>query len=340
MMKRILIFRGGAVGDFVVTLPVFRAIRRQWPDAHVEVAAYPRVAPLLLETGLAQRFHSLDGVEAARLFGKDDAGDTAELAEAIRRSDAVISYLNDPDNVVAGNLKRAGARRLVCVPPLPPGGRPGPKPEEEFEQEDAEAAEEDEDRRSRHVTDHLLGAMEELGVDVRAEDRIPRLEVPARGRKEGGRRLRDMGIVAAAVAIHPGSGSARKNWPAEKFAELAVQLQKDGRRHPFFILGEADGKAGAILRRTAPEVPVLENVGLMELAGVLSNCSVYAGNDSGVTHLAAALGIRTIALFGPSDPDVWGPRGDNVCVVRSPRPTPESLAEIEVEKVLHATGED
>ena len=69
---------------------------------------------------------------------------------------------------------------------------------------------------------------------------------------------------------------------------------------------------------------------------MISAADGFVGNDSGITHLAAALGIPAIALFGPTDPAVWGPRGENVLVIRSRRPTTESLAEIGVEEVFSA----
>ncbi|HXN47021.1 MAG TPA: glycosyltransferase family 9 protein [Bryobacteraceae bacterium] len=110
---------------------------------------------------------------------------------------------------------------------------------------------------------------------------------------------------AAFVAIHPFSGSAKKNWPLERFSELARRLDVPVR-----------WSAG-------PEEP-LEDAerfdSLYDLACWLRSARLYIGNDSGITHLAAAVGTPVVALFGPTDPSIWAPRGDRVSVVATTHP--------------------
>ena len=77
---------------------------------------------------------------------------------------------------------------------------------------------------------------------------------------------------------------------------------------------------------------------MSELAVVLEESDVYVGNDSGITHLAAAVGIPVVALFGPSDPDMWGPRGDNVMILEARERSTESLARIDVKTVARAVA--
>jgi heptosyltransferase III len=99
------------------------------------------------------------------------------------------------------------------------------------------------------------------------------------------------------VVFHPFSGSDRKNWPMDRFLELEYQL-------------------GNVEWAVRPDGVVrFEN--LMELAKWIAGARLYVGNDSGITHLAAAAGARVIALFGPTHPDVWGPRGTRVRIVRA-----------------------
>ncbi len=116
------------------------------------------------------------------------------------------------------------------------------------------------------------------------------------------------------VAIHPFSGSARKNWPLHKFREATVTL-----RMPVEWTAGPDEEL--------PEARRFET--LKQLAGWLASASVYLGNDSGITHLAAALGVPTVALFGPTSPALWGPRGDHVHILRN-----EPIAELSVERVV------
>ncbi|MBU4200122.1 MAG: hypothetical protein KKG09_06695 [Verrucomicrobia bacterium] len=80
--------------------------------------------------------------------------------------------------------------------------------------------------------------------------------------------------------------------------------------------------------------PILKDCSLLEVASVLSQCRGYAGNDSGISHLAAAVGIPTVALFGPTDPEVWGPRGTKVSILRGRPPTTKGLARIPEDDVF------
>ncbi len=102
------------------------------------------------------------------------------------------------------------------------------------------------------------------------------------------------------IAIHPFSGSPRKNWPLENFEELARRLE---RHAPVAWCVEPDGS------------PRIDD--LYELACWLARARLYAGNDSGISHLAAAVGTPVVAWFGPTDPKVWAPRGASVTVVRN-----------------------
>lgn len=115
----------------------------------------------------------------------------------------------------------------------------------------------------------------------------------------------DPGIVErrASVVIHPFSGSLRKNWPLASFEAVARHL-------PLAV----EWTAGP--EETLTQATRFEN--LFDLARWLAGARVYLGNDSGITHLAAAIGVPVIALFGPTSPDIWAPRGGNVRVLREP----------------------
>jgi ADP-heptose:LPS heptosyltransferase len=105
------------------------------------------------------------------------------------------------------------------------------------------------------------------------------------------------------IVIHPFSGSPRKNWPLASFEEFA-------RRSPLPVEWTA-GPDEALDRAVR-----FEN--LFDLARWLAGAALYTGNDSGITHLAAAIGVPVIALFGPTSPEIWAPRGANVTVLREP----------------------
>lgn len=119
----------------------------------------------------------------------------------------------------------------------------------------------------------------------------------------------DAGDTPHDILIHPGSGGARKNWPMERFAALEERLAEAGRQVEW-CAGPAEEGLGLPAGARLVETPAV-----VSLARELAGTAVYLGNDSGATHLAAACGCRTVALFGPTDARVWAPRGDNVAVL-------------------------
>lgn len=152
----------------------------------------------------------------------------------------------------------------------------------------------------RHAADWLCEPLQDLAP----APELPLPDLPAGSMTVAGLPAGDF------VAIHPGSGSAAKNWPASHFAELASALR------PRLACVWVRGPAEASLHAPAHAIE-LRGVPLGALAGALARARLYVGNDSGVTHLAAALGTPTLALFGPTDPGLWAPRGRRVRVLQA-----------------------
>ena len=119
------------------------------------------------------------------------------------------------------------------------------------------------------------------------------------------------------AVIHPFSGSSRKNWPLERYRELAQRLEMPVR----WCAGPEEQLDQAVR---------IDN--LHELASWLSTARLYIGNDSGITHLAAGIGVPVVAIFGPTDPAVWAPRSERVRVVSG------NLNDISVDQVFEACG--
>jgi heptosyltransferase-3 len=123
------------------------------------------------------------------------------------------------------------------------------------------------------------------------------------------------GILAVppmTAALHPGSGDTRKNWPLARFKELAQKLEAAGWAVRWVLGPLEEGLALPSGAQTWREAP------LGDVSAALRACKVFVGNDSGITHLAAACGCPTVALFGHTDAAVWAPRGHAVVVLRAP----------------------
>jgi ADP-heptose:LPS heptosyltransferase len=110
-------------------------------------------------------------------------------------------------------------------------------------------------------------------------------------------------------ALHPGSGSERKNWPFERFIALSRMIKNDN-IGIVWIAGPAEYGFDF-----PPEDSIVRTDTLCTVAERLHRCTCYIGNDSGISHLAAALGCKSTVLFGPSDPVVWKPAGQSVSVI-------------------------
>ncbi|MCE9599593.1 MAG: glycosyltransferase family 9 protein [Spirochaetia bacterium] len=116
------------------------------------------------------------------------------------------------------------------------------------------------------------------------------------------------------IAVHAGAGSPRKRWPIERFMQLARVLGSEN--DIYWIVGPAD---------TAQEsLGHVVHTDIVKLAYFLETMDLFIGNDSGVTHLARALDVTTVALFGPTNPEVWSPRGAHVLHARGPDDRPDS----------------
>lgn len=126
-------------------------------------------------------------------------------------------------------------------------------------------------------------------------------------------RIRCPRVDGGFAVIHPFSGSARKCWPIERYQELAQRLEMPVR----WCAGPEDQLPDAV--RIAD---------LYELACWLATARVYIGNDSGITHLAAAVGTPVVALFGPTDPRIWAPRGPKVRIIAKPVLTGITIDEV------------
>jgi heptosyltransferase-2 len=307
-MKRILVIRGGAIGDFILTLPALKALRDARPGAHLEILGYKHIAALAENRFYAQAVRSIEYGPLARFFARNSEL-PAELADYFASFDLIVSYLYDPDRIFETNLRRCGVENLNCG-------------------------------SARIVEDagcaarQLARPIEELGIDV--VDLAERI-FPSTEDREFAREFL-ASVPPPIIAIHPGSGSHEKNWPLENWIRL---FSPDSRFADFerlvLISGEADKSQTDQLEREWKnrDVRFARNLSLPRLAAVLER-AIFIGHDSGISHLAAAAGANCILLFGPTDPDVWAPANANVQILRAPSGRLDDLNIETVEGVLAA----
>ncbi|MEW6356165.1 MAG: glycosyltransferase family 9 protein [Planctomycetota bacterium] len=300
VFRQILVMRGGAIGDFVLTLPAIGAIRRAFPSAHIRLLGHPHISDLAVGRGYADSARNLEDAGFATLFApaQEHAQTSLSVAHArnpikeLKAFDLIVAFWRDPEGMLAGNLARFCPAKIVVHDPMPP---PEPK---------------------RHAVDHLC---EVLGkIEIHEHNPSPRL-FPGQEDLAGAdaflaeRRL----DPAKTIAVHPGSGGRTKNWPADRFNEIIERITTHTECQVLLTCGPADEE---VVKATRGTFAIANNFSLPILAAILSKCRAYLGNDSGITHIAAAVGTPTIAIFGPTDPDVWGPRGESVTIIRGQAP--------------------
>lgn len=291
----ILVIRGGAIGDFILTLPVFSALRQHFPRARLGVMGYPRIASLAQRGGLVDTVYSLEDRGMARLFARGSELDPS-WKKTWGGAAIIVSYLYDPDGIFKENVLRCSSAQFIQGPHRP------------------------DDDGALHASRVLLEPLQRLAVfDA---DSQPRLRLDRRGVSTSAEAI-DAWIRSDAspvLAVHPGSGSASKNWSVELWASLMRdRLAQEGCRC-LIVGGEADEDRPERLLAALPEgrACIARTLPLADLGAVLSSCRAFLGHDSGITHLAASLGLPTVVLWGPTVEDVWRPVGEHVRVVRHP----------------------
>ena len=280
---KILVVRGGAIGDFILTLPAISALRNTFPTAHLEVLGYPIVAELAKAGGLIDGFRSIEAGPLSRFFARDAKLDPAWV-EYFESCHLIISYLYDPDGIFRTNVGRATKAQFIQGLHRP------------------------DESSDVHATAVFLKPLEQLAIF--APDPAPCISV------QSGEKL----APGKWIAVHPGSGSERKNWkPAHWFTLLQwVQTKTDW--NVLLIGGEAEG---ARLDELAPAIAKdrlrrAQCLPLAQLAGLMAQCDLHVGHDSGITHLAAAVGCKVVIIWGPSRRAIWQPLHDSVRVIEAP----------------------
>lgn len=312
--ERIVVLRPGALGDALLAFPALVALRRAHPRAHLTLIARDDVLALTRANSLADAAYPFDLPAWSGLWGDVEDADPL-LRAVVGGADTVVAWLRDDDGDVARRVTALGVGRAIVAPGRPPNA--------------LGATWDDGAETLRHAALHLLATLAPLGLEglPTTLDELARMTPVIAGDPEDERRAaaawRALRLPAeGVVALHPGSGGAAKCWPAARFADVGLRLRASGYT-PLLVEGPADAARVADVVATmaagdpAPP-PVARELSVGTLAALLARCSGYAGNDSGVSHLAGLVGIPTLALFGPTDPAVWSPIGPRVCVVRAP----------------------
>ena len=291
----------GALGDLICLIPALRALARHHPratpDSTLELMARAELARFatgrLDFTPSYSRGYSIDRREVAQLFAAGSGPVASEARAFFGAFSHVYSFFGADDEHFRAALEDASGGRASFFPFRPPG--------------------------AGHVAAAYLRQIHAyLGTPAGA-DAAAALNCSFELHREdldlAEDRLAGLGLEPRRfILILPGSGSFVKNWPAENFAALAEALAT--RLHPLVILGPAEAALEPIF--AARRLPLLSGLELAEVAALARLTATFVGNDSGVSHLAAAAGAAGLAIFGPTDPERWRPLGRTTIIQREP----------------------
>lgn len=289
----VLMIRLGGLGDLLVVLPSMACLRRALPGSRLELLCRGEYGGLFLDAGIADRIIPLEGREASSLFGKAGESATAPARDFSR----AVGWMQKPSpSAIEASLRFLGIPAVFFRPPEPPSSGPF----------------------SRHFFAETVAAFSDPDGAVPDFGECSRLR-SKRGGMTAARAL--LGNVISGggrfAVIHPGSGGAAKLWPFDNFLEIAYRLRGVG-IPGVFITGEAEecpAIAGRLERESLPSGWTWERKPpLLGVAGLLAEAPLYLGNDSGITHLAAACGARVTALFQERNIPAWEPFGRTLVI--------------------------
>lgn len=295
-----LVYHTGALGDFITTIPAIHYYKMLNPGNPVTLLGKPAIGKFAKDIGLLANWLDVDSTRFLPLF-YDSFSDSAQNLLA----DFTTAILfTGPDSSIVKNIEQSAVNKIFQQPPFPAS--------------------------PMHIIDYHLSLFCDPATIAESE-KIPTI-VPAADAFSSIKKFL-LPDSKKPIAIHPGSGSKKKNWPFGRFLQVA-DFFRSQQIPVLWIKGPAE--ESFVFPSTDR---VASHLSFAELAALLANCRSYLGNDSGVTHLAAAVGCRTVVVWGPSDPVVWSPLGKNVSIInqkflREVKRCGETFQEIPLECII------
>ncbi len=302
--RKVLVIHPAALGDVLLARPAIRALRWRFPNHEMAFLGGRAVGMLLYECGEVNQVFPIESAYLGELFAGSEYL-SRPFRDWLEHADKAVGWLADREGIVAGTLRSVGVRSIQFQPALST------------------------DYQAEHQADRYCEALGLEGAELQLGRR---LTLPSGIRRQGQQSLQALKVQrdTPLVVVHAGSGSVSKCIESWRLAQVIGWLVAFGAA-PLLLEGPADQNAVAsVLLRLSHGVPVARGESVSVIAGVLSHAALYIGQDSGITHLAAALGVPTVACFGPTDPRRWAPRGSHITVLTGLRCACPSWHDVEI----------
>jgi heptosyltransferase-3 len=286
MPRTLVILHPGGLGDLLLAVPAILGLRERFCSHQLLLCGQDEPSRFLAECGLVDRSVSFQTTACTALFGGRRPDDPS-FVDCLSRCDCAVAWTGDESGILRNALKRCGVAVAVVQSPFDPT------------------------LTSAHQSERYA---EVANVQLPS---ITRLSLPEALKAEARAHLARVATGKRPVAlIHPGSGSRHKCVKPELLLPVLEGLEAEG-FELLLLQGPADEAMIERLLLHLPRHPIVfRGLPVRSLAGLLSQVELYVGHDSGVTHLAALVETPTVALFGPTDPARWAPRGPVVTVIK------------------------
>ncbi|HEY2842656.1 MAG TPA: lipopolysaccharide heptosyltransferase II [Bryobacteraceae bacterium] len=300
--SRILVRATNWVGDAVMSLPALRALRQRYPQAGISILAKPWVADLYGREKVCDELIPYTARSTAEKWSAARAlrprrFDCAILLQNAFEAAAIVRLAGIPERI--GYARDGRGFLLSKAVPVP---QPGEIP--------------------RHERFYYLELLRRAGIlDALPENDSIRLESAPVARAAGLDRFRSLGLGDVVIGASPGAAyGTAKRWLPERFAESASRVAEElGASVAIFgSKDERDLCASVAASIAAPVKNFAGETTLAEFIDLAAACRIYLSNDSGAMHIASALGVPTLAVFGATDYETTGPTGSLARIVREP----------------------
>jgi len=323
-MLRALIIQPGAIGDCILTLPLAAFVKNSLGLGGIDILGHTEYVGLLPGRSCIDGVRSMDAMDLHRLFAKAsdfELKDRDALISAFSDYAWIVTFMGGPESNFEQNLiftancsHSAEVMTLAMKPP---------------------------ECGCEHVADFYIRQFVERSGSLRQSQRAETDErlIKAAGADvpTGMKLLKEAGLDAGRklAVIQPGSGGKEKCWYVGNFLAVAAGLASRG-FEVVFLLGPAERErlGDATISRTNNVAPCITDLSLTEVVGLLSCADAFVGNDSGIGHLAGAMGIKTAVVFGPTDPAAYKPIGPSVMVFAADMETFADKPSVELQRRL------
>ena len=291
-MKSILIVHQGAIGDFILSLPSLEAIHRFYCQARFIFLGHPSILSIVHSRPYFDSVLNCADKRWAPFYNPKEKLEPGPF-DSLAPVDSIFAFCSSSSQPLVDNLARIHGK---------PAHRIDPFPEPDL---------------ALHVSEYQCRQLEELSISA-FPCNAPVI-APSQDDFFEARRFVQQNVTKGEqlILLHPGSGGSKKLWSVAGWLDIIIKILSHSNIKISLIEGPADSHIVQQLWNEVGSTSLLlaNNWPLGKLAALMKQSSLYLGNDSGITHLAAACNTPTIALFGPSDPRIWGPQGSRVKVV-------------------------